>query len=39
MTININKDITKIKSGGIRDLTPRQMKYGILTAIIVIPVI
>lgn len=38
MTININKDITKIKSGGIRDLTPRQMKYGILTAIIVIPI-
>ncbi len=39
MTININKDITKIKPGGIRNFSFRQIKYAALTAIIVIPVI
>lgn len=39
MTININKDITKIKPGGIRNFSFRQIKYAVLTAVIVLPVI
>lgn len=39
MTININKDITKIKPGGIRNFSLRQIKYAVLTAIIVLPII
>lgn len=38
MTININTDITKIQAGGIRNLSKRQIKYAVLTAVAVIPV-
>ena len=38
MTINMTKDIESINAGGIRSLTKRQIKYGLITAGIVLPV-
>lgn len=38
MTINITKDIESINVGGVRSLTPRQLKYALITAGIVLPI-